>query len=43
MRENKFGNLNFVILDKYNFCQAAIEHQLLNLNRNESVKISVEL
>ena len=33
MCENRFGNLNFVILDRYNICQVAVEHQALNLDR----------
>ena len=30
--KNRFRNLNFVILDRYNFCQA-IENYILNLDR----------
>ena len=39
MCEIKSGNSNFVILDKYNFCQAST----LILDRYDSVETSVEL
>ena len=38
MREIKSENLNFVILDRYNFCQASA----LNLDGYGFVKLSVE-
>ena len=39
MREIRSGNLNFIILKRYNFCQASA----LNLNGYGSVELSVEL
>ena len=39
MREIRFGNSNFVILDKFSFCRAST----LNLNRKDSVETSVKL
>ena len=39
MREIRFGNSNFVILDKYSFCRATS----LNLDRYDSVELFVEL
>ena len=38
MREIRFENSNFVILDRYNFCQALT----LNLDRYAFVEIFVE-
>ena len=39
MRVIRFGKSDFVILDKYSFCQAST----LNLDKNDSVETSVEL
>ena len=38
MREIISRNSNFIILDRYSFCQAST----LNLDRKDSIEISVE-